>query len=616
MNNRTTLGIPTRLADENSEDPTAESPINLAPIAPTSLDGHFPCFVRHGDMIEDPDNANNDTEKYAIIARNGLRHLTYGIPFVDCKLVTWDNFSALFITRNPLLLSSLRVEIQYIFLNIEACLHRYVLDIPTQHRLDIFISNLLTAYPFLDPENGEEVTMPHKIADAWHMVRYQFEKIDISPQGGLLASLLEEEDRLYAYGLSPISHADAQPILLFMGTSYPSGQGADLNWLYNFAPNHSVGEKHHPAHVAHWIAQRHHIKAIGHSKGGTMAMIYAATYPHAIRQADCLSPTALSSATLARLSTNWASLEAPPQINVYAHRQDPVYYIDRNFLPQTTIYRFGEKDDHVHPLAAHAHYFAGRKNTVIRQYQHNDNGMRSWRRDFLTDVKSSFNWVMFPMMYSKLVYKLCVRKVRRFCAEHAIVMLSLLFTASLMTLIAIAAAGILTPVTAPLAATLSPVLFHVCLSAALIMAAASTTALLPKVADVAEKSLSTTLFGSTTAVALLSCFSLSGIYSLVKSGLHYIAGTCGYGGETLTTPVVPAHPNHDRDEKLQPGSTFTLLKRGLQSPSPTATHMPLRRSLSLPNMRPMSPPVSMYDPSDNAANLMSAPETPSRCHPM
>lgn len=486
----------------------------------TYTNNNFDCFVKNGKEIEDPNAAPNKEERYHRIARNGLRNLTYGVPFNDCHLATYENFKALFIKKNPLLFKAARKEMQNIFLNIFSCTATKRSLPDAEKRLEIFINNLLSAYPFMDPEENETVLLPQKINGQWACVRYHFNKIDISPQSGLLSKLIEDEDRIYAYGLEPVDNKDAQPYLLFIGTTYPSGQGAKLNWLYNFKPGHSVGEGHDLTKVEEWLGHHERVKVAGHSKGGTMAMITAAKYPDKISSADCLNPTALCKKTIERLNPTWEKIptDKKPVINVYAHLSDPIFLVEKNFLEDTHIYRFGDKTDSDSMLAAHVHYFAGRKEATITKVTDLRKELPSLGREVVTDLKETVNWILFPLSYVNLCYETCVRKIKRFCHNHSTFFEIALFSLCIGGCIALATTGVLAPVVTPIIAHVGTLLTATLLASTSVATSAAITYSAGKIANATETVVSKTLFTSTSLFALGSALSIGGIISLIKFG--------------------------------------------------------------------------------------------------
>lgn len=395
-------------------------------------------LIAYGDTLEN-DPARGEQQYYFLqrTARNLLRYITLG------SMVTRHGHyqkslaaieEGLANKRNPALLTAIRVEVQVMFNHALRQLTQRTnpLAPEDENQFEVFLSNLLALYPFLDPECYEQIKLPQKINGLWTQVIYQVGRIDISPQTGLLAKLLEEEDRLYAYYLTPVPHADAPIHLLLMGTTYPTGQGAVLADLYNFYPRHSVGEKHDTTLLDAWIKQQgaKKIKIAGHSKGATMAMIMAARFPEHILQADCLNPTGLCQATLNRLQPQWQSIPSAsrPKLQVYAQAGDPAFPLENGFLEGTQLYRLTPQNKScstykplpkkwMQAFEAHIQHFAGRSDVTITAINlAQENRLRS--REFWGNMKAAVNWVLFPIKYFSFCQELIARKCARFFKQH------------------------------------------------------------------------------------------------------------------------------------------------------------------------------------------------------
>ena len=401
-----------------------------------SLDKLIDSDVFEKDVLDE----KGAIQDYAPVARNLLRYITRGTLVSGAENTPYAKSLALIQhaleeEKDPHLLSELRTELKAIIaMATEQLINPNKKISPHDEKLyEIFQTNLLAAYPFLDPVHNEVITLPQKIKDEksgeenYVEVQYRIEKIDISPQTGLLSYLLEDCDRIYAYGMVPIDHPHAKCHLSLMGTTYATGQGADLAVLYNFYPKHSVGEAHDTTHLDNWInSQNRKINVVGHSKGATMSMITAARHPTKIARADALNPTGLCNATLDRLNTSWLKLKENqrPMINVYAQHSDPVFPLENGFLKGTQLFRILAESDACSTLKsfipsfvqkatdAHLQHIAGRASAlVIRMNAEKEN--QSYRREWFSNIKGALNWTLFPILYTSLVTKLCARKVNR-----------------------------------------------------------------------------------------------------------------------------------------------------------------------------------------------------------
>lgn len=403
-------------------------------------------LIRKGDKLES-DQLNPDSQykiDTAIPARNLLRHIVRGTEIhgsderyhkgLDLVQHALEN------KKNEELLKDLRLEIKYIFKNIAERLVKKddekqnpepVKAPANEKQYEILISNLLAAYPFVDPTN-EPIEIPQKMPNgSWKNVIYDVKKIDISPQSGLLSMLLKDKDRIYAYGMTPRDNKEAQSQLLLMGTTYTTGQGARLSVLNNFRPRHSVGEGHDMTHLDKWVNTQEKIKVTGHSQGGTMAMIAAARHPSKITHADCLNPTALTNATLDSLNKKWLSTDKAkrPSIHVYAQQGDPVFPLENGFLEGTRLFRVIPGVNKKSNLKwfipsfiqkateAHLHHVAGYESSLILEMNAQKESFTSWR-EFRSDIKGALNWILYPFMYTDLATHLFVRNCKEWCLKH------------------------------------------------------------------------------------------------------------------------------------------------------------------------------------------------------
>ena len=135
----------------------------------------------------------------------------------------------------------------------------------TQHDplvTEMLIGNLIAIYPLFDPAPGREVDLLQQIEDTWHLIKYRTVPISLI------------EDKVLAYGLTPIEHPKADPIILFCGTPYPAAKGFWEAVKSDLHPFRSVGEtiyKKGKLRIEAWMAKKPHVKCYGLSLGGALA---------------------------------------------------------------------------------------------------------------------------------------------------------------------------------------------------------------------------------------------------------------------------------------------------------------------------------------------------------
>ncbi len=429
----------------------------------------FPCLINFSAELEALPETSSP-EYYHVNARNALRHLTYGTPLFKGSIFKWSNlklawlnFKAMMFRSDPLLLKALRLEMQNLLWNAYSISSHC--DDAAQNRLEIFINTLLSNFPFMDPKDGEMISVPQRINGEWQKVKYQFKKIDLSPKTGWWSWLLEDEDRIYAYGMEPQypHHENANPHLLLMGTTYFSGQGANLSLLGNLTPGQSVGERHHSDDLDRWIRGHQNILAAGHSQGGTLAMIIAAKYPEHIKEAACLNPAALHQATLAQLSPDWQARRSKTEIKVYRQPGDPVFIFGDGFLPGTQFFRVNYPESAQASLfAAHAHHYSGYQSATITE--DSEIKIATNKRKFFNDMKAVADKIISPLLILNFIYSVLKRKTLRFCSQQAKLLYPTLFVLALIACVPLMSSPLFSLPLVAAATYLLPKLIHLAIN--------------------------------------------------------------------------------------------------------------------------------------------------------
>lgn len=482
----------------------------------------FPCLVDKGEQIESYAKAKNEQERLHITARNALRYLTYGTPLHESNLATWKNFKALFLKRDQGLLDAIREEMNKMFHRAFDLLHENKLNSEAEIRLTIFIKNILAAVPYLNPSQNEVLYLPVKNNKQWCYCKYHVEKIDISPQTGLLSKLIEEQDRLYAYGL--VSHEKyAPPFLILMGSHYPSGQGALINWLYNFYPFKSVGEKHDLTNIKDWVVSHPGCIVTGHSKGGTMAIMLAVHFNHLISESNALNPAPLTRGTVHDLNDEILDFIKAPQckINIYIQLNDPVFLLGHELLSGSKIYSIGTKNKTT-LIESHASYFAGWKSTTIVDFDLEQLQHTLSVREYVTYVKEYLNAVIFPVLYGYLLSEITARKLVRVFEENKTLITQTSSVTASAICFGIVASGMIAPLTIPVVAAFGPFWGYTVIAAACTGACHITSRILPEAMIGAARLLS---YGGLTATLIIGGLSAT------------ITGSAAYLGKTLLNQI-------------------------------------------------------------------------------
>jgi hypothetical protein len=414
------------------------------------LIGGLPCLIRDNsgnfsDTLEVISGDLPDKERYARNARNMLRYIlrgspvcpTKGDPLSESPLYQPEIKATLLEKRDPQLLKAARDELQGLLQEAFRLFTTSPKDLNESDQIRaeklnknkciymLFQSTLLSILPFFDPDEKEGLSIPQITGSQWQLVNYHFEKLDISPQEGPLSAVMQEGDRVYAYGLVP-DEPGFPSHLLFIGTTYPGGQGYDINNLYNVHPLGSIGA-HDMTQVDVWIIEQNDgVIVSGHSKGAVNAMETAIKYPNFIKEANCLNPTAFSGSTLAQLGPHWnmTSPEKRPTINIYAQEGDPIFTLEKGFLPGMKIYRVVPNTPEPAMNAKfvpnflagayerHISHFMGRDQVLIYQDTKRTENV-SRRRELFNDIKYVTTILLFPITYISTYVGIATRRIEQ-----------------------------------------------------------------------------------------------------------------------------------------------------------------------------------------------------------
>ncbi|MBS0649083.1 MAG: hypothetical protein JSS10_07680 [Verrucomicrobia bacterium] len=173
---------------------------------------------------------------------------------------------ALFWKYDATLITQFRERFEQIFRDL------YHQMIWTQHDplvTEMLIGNLIALYPLFDPMPEGEVDILQQIEGSWNLVRYRTEPIPLV------------EDKVLAYGLTPVSNPKALPLILFCGTPYPAAKGFWEAIKSDLHPFRSVGESiflEGRERIDAWMNKKPQVKCYGLSLGGALAYHLGRTY--------------------------------------------------------------------------------------------------------------------------------------------------------------------------------------------------------------------------------------------------------------------------------------------------------------------------------------------------
>lgn len=281
-------------------------------------------------FFEDPDFESVDyiapNAQAPVIARNALRFLTMGWPAKSwTQLLSWPVFKAVFIRRDPDLLKEFRFAFQEGFLNLFKQLDGKTLTKEQSEQVQLYISNCLSLLPYSDLTPYESIKIPQDVNGTWTLVEYYVNPIELTDEKN---SKIRDYDRVFAYGLEPLNNDLAKPHLIFMGTTYPAGQGFMPQIYTDFEAFDTVGSSLYlggRAKLENWLAsQKDKVHVCGVSLGGSLSLLLAIDLGNYLSRVDALNPPGLHEPFQKNDFDHWDELSSRPQVVVQQQANDPV----------------------------------------------------------------------------------------------------------------------------------------------------------------------------------------------------------------------------------------------------------------------------------------------------
>lgn len=357
----------------------------------------------------EPITEGTDTQKAEAIGRNVLRILMMGWHDDWNKLATWDVFKAIFIERDHKLTKGMRLAFQQGFNNIFSQLQKNTLTQAQHNQAQLFLANCLTLLPFSDVTPYESFTIPQWLNNTWQMVEYRVVPIELTPTTGLSKLWLDDKDRVFAYGLEPITNEAAESHLIFMGTTYPAGQGFVTQIDTDLEAFETAGKKLYRSgyrNISNWLdKQSKKVHVCGTSLGGSLSLLLAIDKGDKISRVDALNPPGLYNAFRKSRFDNWDKLKNKPQVIVQKQANDPVSKFGIWKDDWTVVHVLPPKSKQgTNAVVDHALNYAGFADTQFIQLDTKlDNEERESRNFILYALTRSLVSYLFMLPYRYLV---------------------------------------------------------------------------------------------------------------------------------------------------------------------------------------------------------------------
>ncbi|WP_392536905.1 hypothetical protein [Legionella sp. 227] len=271
-----------------------------------------------------------EQEKQApIIARNAVRFLMMGWTEQWTEFLTPAVAYAVFVKRDHELLRELRFAFQQGFLDLFEQLKDKELTAEQKEQVHLYLSNCFTLLPYGDLTPYEAFKIPQYIDGHLELVEYQVKPIELTKRSGWNRFFIQDQDRVFAYGLEPLFQQKAESHLIFMGTTYPMGQGFIPQVNTDSKGFETVGESLYQTgrdRIHQWLSsQKNKVHVCGVSLGGSLSLLLAIDKGnYALSRVDALNPAGLHEGWSKNRNDHWNELADKPLVVVQKQGNDPV----------------------------------------------------------------------------------------------------------------------------------------------------------------------------------------------------------------------------------------------------------------------------------------------------
>lgn len=239
-------------------------------------------LVYHGSGITAPLELNPNPNPTVQKVVNALLH---GGP-LSTSLIQKPLLQAIFVKKDAAWLKEFRLELQ-------RELDQLAENPPRDEKEKIlwkgFLGNIISLLPFSYPDENEIITFPCLNDNgSCHRVEYRVNVLELTPTS--------VSTPISAIGLTPKAGASAPPILSFLGTTFPGGDGFAATVLADFTPGMSVGEavyKQGKNKIDMWLKDKKDVYLVGTSLGGALAFHTLLDHQTKLSRVDVYNPPGL-----------------------------------------------------------------------------------------------------------------------------------------------------------------------------------------------------------------------------------------------------------------------------------------------------------------------------------
>lgn len=346
-------------------------------------------------------------ENARIIARNMLRLLMMKYEGHASEMLSSQLLQAVLIKSDPALLLGMRHAFREGFKHIGTQLIDTELSPRQNNQAKFFISNCLCIFPFSDLRPDDCYQIPQFIHQKWVLVEYKITPIELTPTRGIQTLFIHDQDRVFAYGLEPVGNDAAGSHLIFMGTTYPAGQGFITQLNTDLEGFETVGNSLYRTgreRITAWLdKQNKNTHVCGTSLGGALALLLALDQGEKLSRVDALNPPGLYDAWIKSDLDRWDDLKQKPDVYIQKQGDD--------FVSSLGVWK---KDWHVlhlrpatpasNSIFDHAQNYAGHADTVFKAVDvDEDNEARRMRNLLLYSLARGVVYYVGVLPYYYLI---------------------------------------------------------------------------------------------------------------------------------------------------------------------------------------------------------------------
>ncbi|KTD64930.1 hypothetical protein [Legionella shakespearei] len=264
-------------------------------------------------------------EHNAITVCNALRLLMMGWSSSWSQLFSLNNLKAVFIKRDPELLKEFRLAFQQGFEHLFTQLDGKQFNEEQMEQIQIYLSNCMSLLPYSDLTPYESIKIPQYTGNKWEFVEFSVTPIELTSHA---RGKPRDHDRVFAYGLEPVSNPNARSQLIFMGTTYPAGQGFVPQVKTDLEAFETVGTSLYVSgrtKIREWLLEQNYkVNVCGVSLGGSLSLLLAMDFGDLLHRVDAMNPAGLHEYLNQSPYDRWDDLQFKPRVVVQQQGNDPV----------------------------------------------------------------------------------------------------------------------------------------------------------------------------------------------------------------------------------------------------------------------------------------------------